>query len=1127
MASLPSPTSNGSSAAPPPTSSGVSLDEVTRALEVLFHGNDPQLQMQANAWLLAVMSTHDAWTLSLSLLSSTAASASSHSFEVLSFSAQTLYSKCRNEWNALSLPDRQSLQLQLLRHLRVLSSSPTLRPSLLQRLADSIAILAIRSGKGGCHHLMQSLLTSDGGLHPTQPPREEERYIALLVLTALAEEVKRVKVSYTRSQELWDEVQEAVPAVFQLVLDTFTTPAFSPSTPTRLPVLYQALEALTSYEWMNFVSSERALELLSSSGLMSQLLRLLHALLYAPPSQQRMMEMAVDVLAYALEAELERLDDEQIEAMQRAMQPVYEALVSLIPLFNHCHAMCGAAYIPTLAPSTAAAASSLPPPASVSVASFLSHRFALLLDVILRADIAAVSQGLGHSLPLIHTHLAFASYPYPHRATTLITLTFWEMLQARPVKERHKELRQPLFSHLVDVLLQVTRYPPSFTRWEERGVGFAGEKEEWESFCQEIGVVLGDALWLLKEEFCAVCARRLQAGEGDWTVVTSVVQGLTAISDTFEVMSWEGKPTASITAALIPLFQRLLHVQSLPSHLTLTAATCTLLYNLHFWLCEQPTLLHPALSYLIGAAGSAPQAGKAFSRLMGKASKLLAEETGTVEGVLTAVLRAWGGWSEDSRLEFCAGLGMLLEHVRPTERAAGYLHQLVSPVVASINAALQQREEGTAGAGLPSKQVMFGLRLLSRLLWSEGRPADAVGEALSAQAAAWQAVRLQMMEGLWETLDRVEQARWEEEEEVKGQLCRLYDDLLKMLKSGSYLTQALPPLLQRTVRCFTSCPTPVALAVLESALPTVRVNPSIFPAFFAVLPTLTQTALRRIEADPAGQAGLVGVLLRFLSLFTAQTASLLRAEHYSLFLPILSLTTRVLPRVHDGYCHATAAQLYVELLFSINHHSEQRTRVEARPLGDETDEQRAKREAWLALWAGQMEACVHTMLGLLLAQGYGDEQGAGGTPPSATSAAASDDDDEGGGVAQADRSRQHGQMFRPKATQFVFHSALVFGDGVKRGVEGEVRRACERGGWRGEDVERVVVQVRQWMVDGEARRWSELFEDVRRLVHGEEMVDVMLTYEMAWEDRKRREEDKSRRAAAVGGSKHLAIQLTG
>ena len=396
---------------------------------------------------------------------------------MLSFSAQTLYSKCRNEWNALSLSDRQSLQLQLLRHLKALSSSATLRPSLLQRLADSVAILAIRSGKGGCHQLLQLCLSSDGGLNPSRPAVEEDRFVALLVLTALAEEVKRVKVSYSRSQELWEEVQEAVPAIFQLVLDTLTAPAFAPSSPTRLPVLYTALEALTSYEHRNFVSSERALELLSQSGLMLQLLRLLDSLLYAPAQQQRLLELAVDVLAYALEAELERLDDEQVELMQRAMQPVYDALVALIPLFTHCHRLCGAAYVPSL--PTQATVAPLPPPASVAVASFLSHRFALLLDVILRADIAAVSQGLGHSLPLIHTHLAFASYPFAHRATSLITLTFWEMLQARPVKERHKELRQPLFAHLVDVLLQVTRYPASFTRWEDRGVGFAGEKEEW------------------------------------------------------------------------------------------------------------------------------------------------------------------------------------------------------------------------------------------------------------------------------------------------------------------------------------------------------------------------------------------------------------------------------------------------------------------------------------------------------------------------------------------------------------------------------------------------------------------------------------------------------------------------
>jgi len=88
-----------------------------------------------------------------------------------------------------------------------------------------------------------------------------------------------------------------------------------------------------------------------------------------------------------------------------------------------------------------------------------------------------------------------------------------------------------------------------------------------------------------------------------------------------------------------------------------------------------------------------------------------------------------------------------------------------------------------------------------------------------------------------------------------------------------------------------------------------------------------------------------------------------------------------------------------------------------------------------------------------------------------------------------------------------------------------VRKAAERGGWRGEEMERMVRQVRGWLVEGEMRRWSDLLEDVRRLVHGEERVDVLLTYELAWEERKKREEEKARRAAGLGGSKQLPIPL--
>ena len=268
---------------------------------------------------------------------------------MLSFAVNTLYSKCRSDWNQLPLSDRQSLQRELVRHLRAPSTSVVLRPSVLQRVADSVAVLAVRSGKGGCRQLLDVMMSGDGGLRSGPGASAEERYAALLVLSALAEEVKRVKVNYHRSQELWEELQSGAAAVFELVRDTLTSPLSSLSAPPRLPVLSQALELLLAFLWPHFVSSERALELLSRSGLMTQLLALLRALIHAPHPQQRLLEMTVDALAYALEAELERLDDDQITAMQHAMQPVYELLVSLIPFFNVCHAMCGAGLHPRTA----------------------------------------------------------------------------------------------------------------------------------------------------------------------------------------------------------------------------------------------------------------------------------------------------------------------------------------------------------------------------------------------------------------------------------------------------------------------------------------------------------------------------------------------------------------------------------------------------------------------------------------------------------------------------------------------------------------------------------------------------------------------------------------------------------
>ena len=1048
---------------------------------------------------------------------------------MLSFSVQTLYSKCRSEWNHLSVSDRQSLQLQLLRYLRVFCAARTPRASILQRLADTIAILAVRSSRNGCRQLLEALIASEGGLQSTSASsvQEEERYMTLLVLSALADEVRRVKVSYQRGQQLYEELHDGVQSVFLLVLDTLNNPTFSPSapSPSRLPVLSQALELLVAYLWVHFVSPERTLDLLSQTGLLTHLLTLLHSLLYANPPSQHLIELIIDVLSYSLEAELERLDDDQITAMQAQMQPVYGLLVALIPLFNHCHALCGAAYIPALPPSLSP--SSYPPPPSVAAASFLSHRFAALLNVILRADIAAVSAGQGHSLPLIHTLLAFTSYPFTHRTTMQATVLFWDQLQAQPVKERHRDLRQPLFTLLVDVLLSITRYPPGFTRWDNRGVGFAGQRDEWQSFCSEAGDVLGDAFPLLKEEFCAVCARQLGGGEGDWTVVTAVVEGLHCIADPFQAMMWEGKNTKPITEALLPLLQRLLHFSSLPSHPTLTSSTCHLLCNLHFWLCEQPPLLHPAVSYLLYAAPTAPQAGKAFSRLMGKAGKALAEETGTVEGVMAAVLSGWMGWKEGVRRDFCAGLGMLLEHVQPTERAASYLHQLMTPVVAAMSAALQGGEEGKVLGASAAQVVVEGVRLVCSLLWSDSRQVDAAGETLPPHALAWQAVRLAMLEGMMEVLDRVETAKWEEEEEVKGALCHLQLDVIRMISHSPYISTWIPPIILRTARIFSSCPLPTALTVLEATLPCLRAQPALLPQLLTVLPAVAQSAVARVTNNPAGQAELFGGLCHLLSVFIQQAGPQLQPDVYGLFPAVLRVTPLLLLHVDDSYCQAVSAQLHVELLFSVNSNAEQRTRVEARATGEESEDRQAKREGWTALWMEHLEAAELTFLTLLLARPYGDAQTAQVTPtsPSNSSPAASSDDEEPASPANAERRGMRG-LFRPKAVGFLFHASLAFGEVGWRCVEAEVRRACEKGGWRGEEAERVVAQLRRWLLPGEHRRWLELFEDVRRLMHGEDTLDVLVAYDIAWDDRRKREEERQRRQQGAGSTQHQAIHIS-
>ena len=66
MSGVSSAASSSSSSSSAASSAGL-LEQVTRALDVLFHGSDPHQQMQANAFLLSVMNTHESAPLHTSL----------------------------------------------------------------------------------------------------------------------------------------------------------------------------------------------------------------------------------------------------------------------------------------------------------------------------------------------------------------------------------------------------------------------------------------------------------------------------------------------------------------------------------------------------------------------------------------------------------------------------------------------------------------------------------------------------------------------------------------------------------------------------------------------------------------------------------------------------------------------------------------------------------------------------------------------------------------------------------------------------------------------------------------------------------------------------------------------------
>ena len=1153
--------------------SGPSVSDVRNALQTLYRSADSVQQQLADEWLRRFMWQPDAWQLCTSLLTLTLAAPptqAAESLELLMFCANCVGNKVQHEWSKMRREERTALHAQLMQHTMAVTAAAASAPetgrggltAVLHQLARAVAALILRGGEQSCDHFCAQLLSMTTLSQSSTNSFQQQcvRYACAAWLNELASQLSSANLSEVRRGQLRESMDRREGEVYRMLADSIHLAVQHTRHGQRfpLPLIEQSIAALLCWQKRGRVKSSSLLPVLlhpPAAGVLHSLLELLSSLdvLYSP-LRCELVEQVCTLASEVLDArDASELDESEAALQQQAVQLIYAFILRLLPVLRHCHQMCGAALY-----DHSPADASIPPPPSVDTAQSVAMWLADILNHTLRVDMDNVKAGEGSSLHLVSALLSLSSYPFAHRSPTLASLDFWIDLQDQPVRQRHKELREPLFRSLCATLLQVSCYPAEFQHWDSQGVGFVSERDEWRSFRDRTLSVIGNSFALLKEQYVAVLLDFVQQhSSGDWTGWEVVANALSHAADSLHALMLEGKPIKSITPALVPLLQRLLHLPSLPPHPVLLQSTCRCLSDLSFWVCEQHELLSDCVTYLIHAAPATPEAGRAFSALMSRGvAKVFASDASgrTAESLLMAVTTGWDKWPAATRWSFCDGGVTVIEQLSDKDRRLSYLQQLVTPTLHSLASALSQLDD-TSTVALPAtvspsqssprrrrtrgeapvdpreQSVLDALHMLNAVYAPQAASKQQRStDTPSPEALDWQRALLSVVQSGWDSFNQIGRRRWQRDEDVRRLLYELLESVVLIVRFSPAAREGLLPAIHLVYNCASPTPHPSALLVLQACNPLFQSHPDLLSELLTtILPrVLTVTSSVAFES-PAEHVELLFRLFHWLSaLLQSCAASTVLGGQMDTFGPAVALGCRALLLVHDpsNNCQTAIAQTLHLLLLAVNEASLSKKELVVKHAAGEQQ----RLATWQSFWQPRIESVIHSLLYFLLRTATPRPTVRSGADSDADDVDSGSSDDESGVTAATAASAApyipRSQANR-RAIDFLYQAVRVWRDAVWQPLQQAVSAALDTasdGEAGGEEVKaRLLRMVTAW--SGDKKRWEALLEDIRRLLQGEETSEFILAYEMAWDEREKQTEQRRRESGGMGDSANAPITI--
>ncbi len=150
---------------------------------------------------------------------------------------------------------------------------------------------------------------------------------------------------------------------------------------------------------------------------------------------------------------------------------------------------------------------------------------------------------------------------HPSQSVSITVLEFWLNLQDIPIVERHQDLAAPLFSKILDVIINRVAYPHSFTTWDNE---YELDSQQFLEMRNLVEDVLISSYYLLRVNYVNQLFHAALNFSKEWNVLEAVMFGFCSVSkeicssvksmDDFQV---DGSHSQAICDELLKLLHQL------------------------------------------------------------------------------------------------------------------------------------------------------------------------------------------------------------------------------------------------------------------------------------------------------------------------------------------------------------------------------------------------------------------------------------------------------------------------------------------------------------------------------------------------------------------------------------------